>query len=171
MAGTIVANLRISQAKLTARAGAGTIVPGQVYTIVDDGRLAVGLTTNTFQIFEKKSDSAIPLVIDGGGVVIATGTKFAFSVPFACAIVGYDLFGDQTGSIVVDLKKATYANYPTTASITAAAKPTLATARKATSTTLTGWTTAVAAGDVIEVVVDSAATLLVATLVLKVRKT
>lgn|GEM_PF-3855349 len=166
----VVKHLRITRAQLDARGSAGTIQLGQVYLITAENRLAVGTSTTTYAVAEKQTDSAIPLVVDGGGVAITTGTKFAFSVPFACTIVGYDLFGDQTGSIVIDLKKATYSSYPTTATITASAKPTLSSARKATSTTLTGWTTAVAAGDVIEVVVDSVTALLIATLVLKVRK-
>lgn len=161
---------RGSRSQLTTAAAASGLVAGEPYLITDEGRLAVGTGATTFAVAEKQADSAIPLVIDGGGVAITTGTKFAFSVPFACTIVGYDLFGDQTGSIVIDLKKATYSGYPTTATITASAKPTLSSARKATSTTLTGWTTAVAAGDVIEVVVDSVTALLIATLVLKVRK-
>lgn len=161
---------RGTRSQLTTAAAASGLASGEPYLITDEGRIAVGTGATTFAVAEKQADSAIPLVIDGGGVVITTGTKFAFSVPFACTIVGYDLFGNATGSIVIDLKKATYSGYPTTTSITASAKPTLSSARKATSTTLTGWTTSVAAGDVIEVVVDSAATLLVATLVLKVRK-
>ena len=55
-----------------------------------------------------------------------------------------------SGSIVIDVWKDTYANFPPTVAdtITASAKPTLSSATKSDDTTLTGWTTAVTAGDV-----------------------
>jgi len=53
------------------------------------------------------------------------------------------------GDAVIDLWKDTYANFPPTSAdtITASARPTLSSAVKGQSSTLTGWTTAVAAGD------------------------
>jgi len=112
----------------------------------------------------------ITFVIDGGGAAITTGVKGDIQVPFACTIVGWTLMGDQTGSAVVEVSKGTYANWPTVSVITASAKPTLSSARKATSTTLTGWTTAVAADDVLQIGVNSAATVQRLVLTLKVRK-
>jgi hypothetical protein len=100
-------------------------------------------------------------VIDGGGNVIGTGAKKAYlSVPVNCTITKARLLADQSGSIVVDVWKDTYANYPPTVAdtITASAKPTLSSAQKSEDSTLTGWTTALTAGDVIEVNVDSVTT-------------
>lgn len=54
-----------------------------------------------------------------------------------------------TGSITFDLRKDTYANFPPSASIVASAPPATSSAVKAESSTLTGWTTALTAGDVI----------------------
>lgn len=53
------------------------------------------------------------------------------------------------GSAVIDIWKDTHANYPPTVadSICASAKPTLSSVSKYEDTTLTGWTTAIAAGD------------------------
>jgi hypothetical protein len=103
---------------------------------------------------------AIPFIIDGGGSVISTGVKGDITIPFACTITGAILLADQSGSIVVDIWKDTYANYPPTVAdtITASAKPTLSSATKSTDSTLTGWTTSVAAGDVLRYNVDSVAT-------------
>lgn len=72
----------------------------------------------------------------------------------------------STGSIVVDLWKDTYANFPPTDadSITAAAPPTITTAAKAEDATLTGWTTSCAARDIIRVNVDSCTTISLVTL-------
>ncbi len=54
--------------------------------------------------------------------------------------------------------------------ITASAKPTLSSADHNSDATLTGWTTSVAAGDVIGFKVDSVATITRATLLLKVTR-
>jgi len=66
-----------------------------------------------------------------------------------------------SGSIVVDIWKDTYANYPPTVAdtITASAKPTITTATKSEDSTLTGWTTSVSAGDVFGFKVDSVTSL------------
>ncbi len=110
--------------------------------------------------------STIPFqIVDDGVTVITTGLKGFFRVPFACTITGWqilstDAAGPATaGSIVVDLWKDTSANYPPTVAdtITASAKPTLSAANFVSSTTLTGWTTSLAAGDVLAFNVDSAA--------------
>lgn len=117
--------------------------------------------------------AAIGITIDGGGSAITTGIKGRIEVPFACTINRATLIADQTGSIVVDIWKDTYANYPPVAgdSITASAKPTLSSANKSQDSTLTGWTTSIAAGDVLFFNVDSATTVTQVTLVLKVTKT
>ena len=54
--------------------------------------------------------------------------------------------------------------------ITASAKPTVSAANKATSTTLTGWTTSLSAGDVLIANVDSTSGLGRARLYLHVRR-
>ena len=56
--------------------------------------------------------------------------------------------------------------FPTTSSIVASAPPTMTTAQKATSSTLTGWTTTVNAGDILQVTISSVSTLTRASLFL-----
>ena len=120
---------------------------------------------------------AIGLVIDGGGAVITTGVKGFLEVPFACTITAATLLSTDaavtSGSIVIDIWKDTYANYaPTVAdTITASAKPTLSSAIKSRDTNLTGWTTAIAAGDVLGFKVDSVTTVTRVTLSLTVQAT
>ena len=103
---------------------------------------------------------AINFIIDGGGSTITTGVKGYIPIPFAGAIVGVRLLADQSGSIVVDIWKDTYANYPPidADSITASAVPTITTAEKSEDLTLTGWTTAITAGDILGYNVDSVTT-------------
>jgi hypothetical protein len=113
---------------------------------------------------------AITFVIDGAGATITTGVKGDLSIPFAGTITGARLLADQSGSIVVDIWKDTYANYPPTSgdSITASAKPTISSATKANDTTLTGWTTSISAGDTLRFNVDSCTTIQRCTVVLTV---
>ncbi len=112
-------------------------------------------------------------VINGGGATIVTGIQGDFIVPYNCTITEWTLLADQTGSIVVDLWVDTYANYPPTSAdvITASAKPTISSATKATSSTLTGWTTTLAAGSIVRVNVNSVSTIQRCTLYLKMVRT
>jgi|GEM_PF-2950957 len=106
----------------------------------------------------------IPCIIDGGGKVIATGTKARIKAPCDCTIAAWEATASPSGSIGFDIKTCTYANFPTTVSITASAKPVITSAQKATSSTLTGWTTSIKRGDWIEFVVDSCTSTTLATL-------
>jgi hypothetical protein len=107
--------------------------------------------------------------IDGGGAAIAAGITGDLEIPFACTITEAELLADQTGSVVVDIWKDTYANFPPTAAdtITASAKPALSSANKSKDSTLTGWTTSVAAGDILRFNIDSVSTITRLTVILK----
>lgn len=115
----------------------------------------------------------IVFLIDGGGSTITTGIKGDFSVDFDATILQVTLLADQSGSIVIDLWKDTYANYPPTDadSITASATPTITTDVKSVDSTLTGWDTDISAGDTIRVNVDSVTDIQRVSLVLKVLRT
>lgn len=113
------------------------------------------------------------LFVIGDGVnVISTGIKGDLHIPIAATITGVFAFADQTGSIVVDVWKDSYANYPATDSdsITASAPITITAATKATDTTLTGWTTSVAAGDILRLNVDSVSAITRCTIVLRLKR-
>lgn len=118
--------------------------------------------------------SAIQFIIDGGGATIGTGEKGHVEVPFDCTVVGWSIFADNAaGSCVIDVWKTTYAGFPPSGgnSITGSDKPTLSAVQKNQSTALTGWTTALAKGDVLAFNVDSLTTKQRVTVVLKVQKT
>jgi len=114
----------------------------------------------------------ITFIIDGGGEAITTGQKGHLEIPFACTIQQVTLEADQTGSIVVDIWKDTYANFPPTDadSITAAAPPTISSAHKSQDSTLTGWTTSISAGDILAFNVDACTSITRVTISLKVAK-
>jgi hypothetical protein len=94
-------------------------------------------------------------------------------VPFDCTITGVTLLADTSGSVVIDIWKDTYANFPPTDadSIVAGANPLISAATKSTDTTLTGWTKTLAAGDVLRFNVDSVATITRVSLALAVTRT
>lgn len=103
---------------------------------------------------------SIQFVIDGGLSVPATGSKGRIEIPTAATITSARIVADQSGSAVVDIKKSTYANIGSASSICASAKPTLSSALKNQDSTLTGWTTALTAGDWLEYNLDSVTTCL-----------
>ena len=74
---------------------------------------------------------------------------------------------------MIDVWKDTYANFPPTSadSITGSEKPTLSSAQKNQDLTLTTWTTAVSAGDILAFNVDSASTVTRVTLSIRANKT
>src|SRR5262245_13937178 len=154
----------------------GKLIKASNVTIDDGGTLVAtslgGTPLNASQLTSGTVPSArlparigaIGLIIDGAGAVLTTGVKGFLRVPFACTITAVTLLSTDAsataGSIVVDIWKDSYSNYPPTVAdtITASAKPTLSSAAKSEDTTLTGWTTSIAAGDVLGFKVDSAST-------------
>ena len=106
------------------------------------------------------SSATIGATIDGSGGTITIGQKGYIQIPYACTINSWRLIANASGSIVVDVWKAAAPTIPTVANvITASAKPTLtAPQQTSASSTLTGWTTSVAANDIIGFNVNSATT-------------
>lgn len=97
-------------------------------------------------------------IFDGGGAVPATGEGLPVRVPFAGTIVKYTIVGDSpTGSAVVDIWRATFADYPLDSldTICSGAKPTLTSDDKDENTTLAGWSLTVTAGDFFQANLDS----------------
>jgi hypothetical protein len=117
--------------------------------------------------------NALEITIGGGSGAISVGVFADFVVPYDCTVIEWTLLGDQTGSLVLDLWKDTYANFPPTIgdTITGTDKPTISASTKGQSSALTGWTTALSRGDIIRINVDSSATITRTTLVLAVRRT
>lgn len=103
----------------------------------------------------------------------SANAKAWLEVPWDCTITDWTITTDASGSCVLDLWNDTYGNYPPTIAdtITASAKPTLSSAQKATSSTLTGWDTALSAGDYLLCNVDSASTATIIYLTLSVTRT
>jgi len=111
----------------------------------------------------------------GNGSVLPTGTSSQIDepIPFSCQITGWTLLADQVGSIVIDIWKDNYGNFPPTVAdtITAGNKPTLSSAIKNTDSTLGGWTKTISAGDTLRFNIDSVSSITRAVLALSLRKT
>lgn len=135
--------------------------------------LGLELSSPNIRMTANQRTSAIIWTIDGGGAAITTGQKGYIEIPFACTITSARSFADQSGSIVVDVWKDTYANYPPVDadSITASAPITISATTKSQDSTLTGWTTSISAGDILGFNVDSVSTITRLTIVLTVTKT
>lgn len=151
-----------------------------------DAVVPVGGTTG--QVLAKNSNSdydtewidlantkttAITFTIDGAGSAITTGTKAYWRCPYACTIQKVTMLADVSTTTSVDIWVDTYANYPPTDldTITASAVPTITAALKSEDATLTGWDTAIVAGDCIAFNVDANNNATKLTLILEVLKT
>lgn len=115
-------------------------------------------------------DIGLEFVFDGAGQGLTTVMEGILQVPFAGTITSCTLLGDQAGSCVVQIRKSTYSAYPTLTSIVGSAPPTLVGAQKSTDAVLTGWTTALNAGDILSFRFTSVATLIRLTIALGVQR-
>lgn len=95
------------------------------------------------------------LNLSEGGLTIPAGLKLRWKAPCSCEILGYECVASPSGSMVWDIKKFTYATFPTSTSICASAKPTITSAQKVRDYTLAGWTLTLEPGDWLEFYVDS----------------
>lgn len=120
------------------------------------------------RLTENQRLRTMDFILDGNGSAITTGEKGALQIPFAGVIKAVRLLADKTGSITVDIRKDSYANYPpgAGASITGATPPKIASGIKSEDTGLNGWTTEIAAGDILSCNVTSASAVTRVTLVL-----
>jgi hypothetical protein len=83
-----------------------------------------------------------------------------FSIPVSCTIKQVTLLSDVVGNAVVDIRKISFASFPSgAASICASTKPALSATQKFRDVDLTGWTTAVGTGDILRVFVESVSTI------------
>jgi len=138
-------------------------VSGAAITAISSVPSGAGVLPNINNI-----GGAIEVVFDNAGTEIADDSHIELLVPKAITITGAYAFADVSGSIVVDVWKDTIANYPPTAAdkITASAPVTISSATNSSDTTLTGWTTAVAALSVLKFNVTSCTTITKCTIVL-----
>lgn len=121
------------------------------------------------------NSSAMIAVIDGAGATITTGLKGYVEVPFNGVLSQVDMVADRSGGISLDFWKCTYTQFDAgnthpvaTDKITGSTPPTIAAGgTKSTDNLLSGWTTALTAGDVIGFFVTSISLIQRVTITLK----
>lgn len=148
-----VANIYSSDGHLHLSSSGGSIVAisGALKVIGD-------ITSPTIFTGSKRTAFAI---FDGGGSTIAAGAKaYINEIPYNATITGWRIVSPITGSVVVDVWKGDYAQWPATVDNTIAGseKPTLSNSTKNEDKALTTWTTAITSGDHLVFNVDSATT-------------
>jgi len=118
------------------------------FPIGDDGQIATADSGETCGIkwaAAAGGDVGCLVLLDGAGSAITTGIKCDIIFPAGLTLKEWVMYGDQSGSVVLDLWHCTYAEFDNAAhpvvgdTICAAAKPTIAAAHKAFDATLSGW--------------------------------
>jgi len=154
----------------------GTSNAGKAWSCTTDtpviGTDAINFTS--FPLGGATANQAIGNITGGfqtnDGSPCAVGSRFRIRCPYAGTITGWAVGADVADTISIEVRKCTQAQYdggathPATGDkISASAPPNTSSSTKGASTTLTGWTTSVSAGDWIEMYLSAcaAATLII----------
>lgn len=100
--------------------------------------------------------TVVTFVFDGQGNDVEAGEVARLVMPYSATITGWRVIGSSAGTFSATLRRATFAAFPTMTTISGSDPPALAGTQKAEDTALTGWTTALAMGDVVELLVTEA---------------
>ncbi len=132
----------------------GTLTSGAVIA----GNGGVDITASSWTVANGRI-RAFGYAFDGGGSALTAGPTGYQTIPYSCTIAAWNISVDA-GTATVDIwKKATGTAIPTVAdTITASATPAISTGTSIHSTTLTSWTTSVAANDIIGINLKTVAT-------------
>jgi len=105
--------------------------------------------------------TSIDVTFDGNGSTLVVGSKVYFRATYAMTVTAWSLVADQSGSVVIDVWKSSYASYPPVVggTIAGSEKPTLSSTNKNEDTNLTTWSTTISAGDCLVFNIDSATTI------------
>ena len=152
---------------LTQSDGTTWDIPIATFTITTGGVIA-----DLTDVREFTREATINIGFGVTGEALATGVYYGlqFEVPADCFLLAWTIVADQSGDCVIDFWMDTYANYPPTNAdtITGANEPALSSAQKAQNTSPTDWTRVWEKGDFIVPNVDSATTVEVVHVTLRV---
>lgn len=172
---TLGSGLTMTGTTLSASGSGGNVTTGVTLTsgqlIVGAGGSAIGVGNLSGDVTTSGGTAAtakaalkagvISFAIGNGVDVISTGwTGLVVEIPYAATITAARAFSIDanpatSGDIEVDVLTTSYASYDTYTSIVASAPIVLSGAIKSEDTTLTGWTTAITAGALMTVMVNS----------------
>lgn len=133
-----------AQLKATLGLVKGDVGLGNVDNTSDATKLAAVITQSVVVQFGNGTD------------VLTVGDKRRFDIPVGHTLIRWRILSSISGSVVFDVWRDTFANYPPTVADTiSTSKPTLSSALSAEDSTITDWTEVGAAGDIYIVNVDS----------------
>lgn len=113
------------------------------------------------------------VTLDGAGSVLSTGQKGYITIPYNCTITGWAITADGSSpTCTFDIWKiATGTALPTVSNTIMGTKPALSTGNAKQSTTLTSWSVAITAFDIIGFNLDAVAVATKISLIIEVAKT
>lgn len=171
-----VTSVETGNTLIIQRAQEGTIA--QNHELND--AVALFLTAGTLEELENSindlESSSIQVIFDGGDSVLSTGIQLDIVVPFDCVINSVELLAAQTGSIVFDIWKNIYANFPPTNIDTiintgaGGIKPGISNDVKS-QPSINNWSTSLSIGDVLRFNIDSISSIKKCNLILSVTRT
>ncbi len=69
--------IRTTRANLNTQAGSANLLAGEPYLITDENRIAIGLTTSTYQDFVKNGEAASLTSVTGLAIALRSGAFIA----------------------------------------------------------------------------------------------
>jgi len=125
------------------------IPPPAITELTGDVTAGPGSGSQAATLASAYKTQTIGITVDGAGAVLTTGIKGYRSFPVNGTIIKWRLLADVAGNIEFDVFLDAFASYPPTTSIVAVAPPELVGVDSDEDSVLTGWTTAIAAGEVL----------------------
>lgn len=92
----------------------------------------------------------INFIHDAGSQNMVTGTKGSLTLDVTGRIQSWTVTSEQTGSIMLDIKKSSFEDYPNMISICSLDKPNLVNQNKNRNLVLSNWQTDIFAGDILQ---------------------
>ena len=129
--------------------------PANDYNISGDKIVFTTAPTNTDDIVIIALAAAADLtrtvnyVIDSGSLPMQTGDKGKLTIDVTGVIENIRVLSDQTGDIVFEIDKTTFANYPNFSTMTGGNKVQLTNTDKYFDDVLNNWTSTIVAGDIL----------------------
>lgn len=96
----------------------------------------------------------INFIVDSGNQDMTPGEKGLLTIDVNGVIDSWKIFAETSGNLQIDIQKSNYSTYPAFTSIVSGNYPTITSTNKGFDDVLTGWNTAIMAGDILKFVVN-----------------